>query len=318
MSKRGSSLTVIEYVDSHTAGEPTRVITSGFPPLGDAPLAEQLSVLRTQHDHYRRAVCTEPRAAEIVVGALLLPPTTPGSVASVVFFNNVGYLGMCGHGAIGVISTLQFLGRIGPGTHPLDTPVGTVMCTLLDSGEVEIENVPAYRHRAAVRLDVPGHGTVVGDVAWGGNWFFLVDVGAQEINRARIPDLMRFAQAIRASLNANGVMGAGGAEIDHIELFGTPSDADANSRNFVLCPGAEYDRSPCGTGTSAKLACLAADGVLAPDQLWVQESVIGSRFTGRYQQRGDAIVPTIQGRAFISGAGKLLIDADDPFAWGIR
>lgn len=318
MNTQSASYTVIDYVDSHTAGEPTRVITSGFPALGDAPLPDRVNLLRTQHDQYRRAVCTEPRAAEIVVGALLLPPTTPGSVASVVFFNNVGYLGMCGHGAIGVISTLQFLGRIAPGTHALDTPVGTVTCTLFDSGEVEIENVPAYRQRATVRLEVPGYGTVVGDIAWGGNWFFLVDVGGQDINRARIPELTRFAQAIRTSLNTNRVTGADGAEIDHIELLGAPSGADANSRNFVLCPGAEYDRSPCGTGTSAKLACLAADGTLAPDQPWVQESVIGSRFVGRYQRRGDAIIPTIRGRAFICGAGKLLIDAHDPFAWGIR
>jgi 4-hydroxyproline epimerase len=318
MSTTTRSDAVIEYVDSHTAGEPTRVITSGFPALGNQPLTEQLATLRTQHDHYRRAVCTEPRAAEVVVGALLLPPTNPGSVTSVVFFNNVGYLGMCGHGAIGVMSTLQFLGRVAPGTHAIDTPVGTVKCALLDDGDVEIENVPAYRHRAGVRLDVPGYGPAVGDIAWGGNWFFLVDVGAQEINRTRIPELTRFAQAIRASLGANGVTGAGGAEIDHIELFGAPSSRDANSRNFVLCPGAEYDRSPCGTGTSAKLACLATDGALAAGEPWVQESVIGSRFVGRYQRRGDAIIPTIRGRAFICGAGKLLIDAEDPFAWGIR
>jgi 4-hydroxyproline epimerase len=315
----------IEFVDSHTAGEPTRVVTSGFPDLPTQSLAEQLRALREQHDEYRRAVCTEPRAAEIVVGALLLPPMNAGSIASVIFFNNVGYLGMCGHGAIGVVSTLQFLGRIAAGTHALDTPVGTVQCTLLANGEVEIENVPAYRYRSNVRIDVTGYGPVTGDVAWGGNWFFLVDAGTQEISRAHIPELTRFAQAIRASLAAQGVSGEGNAEIDHIELFGAPRTSDAHSRNFVLCPGAEYDRSPCGTGTSAKLACLAADGKLAEGETWIQESVIGSRFSGRYRpHKGDAsstvpkIIPSIKGRAFICGAGKLLMHPDDPFAWGIN
>jgi 4-hydroxyproline epimerase len=315
----------IEFVDSHTAGEPTRVVTSGFPDLPIQSLAEQLRALHEQHDEYRRAVCNEPRAAEIVVGAVLLPPTNAGSIASVIFFNNVGYLGMCGHGAIGVISTLQFLGRITVGTHALDTPVGTVQCTLLANGEVEIENVPAYRYRSNVSIDVTGYGPVTGDVAWGGNWFFLVDAGTLEISRVRIPELTRFAQAIRASLAAQGVTGEGNAEIDHIELFGTPSAADAHSRNFVLCPGAEYDRSPCGTGTSAKLACLAADGKLAEGETWIQESVIGSRFSGHYRpHKGDAsskvpkIIPNIKGRAFICGAGKLLMHPDDPFAWGIN
>jgi 4-hydroxyproline epimerase len=308
----------IRYVDSHTGGEPTRLVLEGFPDLTALTLPERVKALRAKHDRYRRAVCTEPRSSDVVVGGVLMPPVERGSVASVIYFNNAGYLGMCGHGTIGVIATLQYLGKIGPGTHRLDTPVGTVTCTLAGHGEVSIENVVSYRLRKSVDVEVDGFGRVTGDVAWGGNWFFLVDAHGRAIDLAAVDELTRYTSAIRRSLARSGVTGRDGAEIDHIELYGEPSRADYDGRNFVLCPGNAYDRSPCGTGTSAKLACLAADGALAEGARWRQESVVGSVFEGSYRKAEGGIVPTIEGQAFVCGEGTALLDPKDPFCWGIE
>ena len=308
----------IACVDSHTGGEPTRVVLSGFPDLGQLPLDEVVRVLRAQHDRYRQAAVCEPRGNDVIVGALLLPPRQTGSLASVVFFNNVGYLGMCGHGTIGLMATLEHLGRVGPGTYAIDTPVGTVQVHLHGQGVVSVANVPAYRHLAGIALEVPGHGTVRGDVAWGGNWFFLCSGPQQPVLRVdAVEDLTRYAWAIRQQLQAQGITGRDGAEIDHIELVG-PAEAAANSgRNFVLCPGRAYDRSPCGTGTSAKLACLAADGDLAEGEVWRQESVLGSVFEGRFQRVNGQVLPTIRGQAHICAELSLLLDPQDPFCWGV-
>jgi len=310
----------ISFVDSHTGGEPTRVVLDGFPPLDpQQPLALQRERLRTELDAWRAAVAREPRGSDMMVGALLGPPRRPASVASVIFFNNVGVLGMCGHGTIGVVATLQHLGRLGPGRHLLDTPVGTVACQLHEDGRVSVDNVPAYRWRDAVRLAVPGLGEVVGDVAWGGNWFFLTDWRATPIDLAHQEALTDAAWRIRQALATAGVTGRDGAEIDHIELCGPGQQGDG--RNFVLCPGKAYDRSPCGTGTSAKLACLAADGQLQPGEPWRQESVIGSVFDAHYRWPDDGdrnqVLPTITGRAFVCAEGTLLLHPEDPFQWGI-
>ena len=308
----------IRYVDSHTGGEPTRLVLDGFPDLTALPLRERVKALRDAHDRYRAAVVTEPRASDVGVGAVLMPPVEPGSIASVIYFNNAGYLSMCGHGTIGVIATLQYLGRIAEGSHRLDTPVGTVTCTLGPHGRVSIENVVSYRHRAAVGVDVDGFGHVTGDVAWGGNWFFLVDAHDRLIDLEHVGPLTEFSGALRRSLAANGITGRDGGEIDHIELYGAPSSADCDGRNFVLCPGNAYDRSPCGTGTSAKLACLAADGTLAEGARWRQESIVGSVFEGSYRRVEGGIVPTITGQAFVCAEGTALIDPADPFCWGIH
>jgi 4-hydroxyproline epimerase len=307
----------IRYIDSHTGGEPTRLVLEGFPDLGSLPLGERVAALRAKHDRYRAAIVTEPRASDVVVGGVLMPPVNAGSVASVIYFNNAGYLGMCGHGTIGVIATLQHMGRIAEGTHRLDTPVGTVTCTLTGHGEVAIQNVVSYRHRKAVALEVEGHGMVTGDVAWGGNWFFIVDAHDRDIVLDRVGELTRFTSALRRSLAHQEVTGRDGAEIDHIELFGAPSREDYDCRNFVLCPGMAYDRSPCGTGTSARLACLAADGELAEGEVWRQESIVGSVFEGTYRRAEGGIVPTIKGQAFVCGEGTAILDPKDPFCWGI-
>jgi 4-hydroxyproline epimerase len=306
----------IAIIDSHSAGEPTRVVIAGAPDLGDGSMAERLAVLRERFDRFRSAVVNEPHGSDVLVGALLCEPVDPGCATGVIFFNNVSYLGMCGHGTIGVITTLAYLGRIGVGEHRIETPAGPVRATLYEDGRVSVHNVPSYRHAAGITVEVPGHGTVRGDVAWGGNWFFLVENHGQELAFARIESLTDFAWRIREALEREGVTGAQGALIDHIELFG-PGTNGAHSRSFVLCPGKAYDRSPCGTGTSAKVACLAADSKLAPGEVWVQESIIGSRFEASYTLEGAQVRPRITGSAFITLEGSLIVDERDPFGWGI-
>ena len=307
----------IDCIDSHTGGEPTRVVTAGFPDFSGVALPQVVELLRSRHDRYRKATVCEPRGNDVLVGALLLAPRSAGSLASVVFFNNVGYLGMCGHGTIGVMATLAHLGRAGPGSYALDTPVGTVRAQLHAGGWVSIDNVPASRYRADVALEVPGLGSVVGDVAWGGNWFFLCDAGDVPLRIDAQRELTRRAEAIRGALVRAGVTGRDGAQIDHIELVGPAVDRAHHARNFVLCPGGAYDRSPCGTGTSAKLACLAADGALATGAPWLQESVLGSVFEGRYRLQDGNVIPTIKGQAHVCGSTTLLLDPADPFCWGL-
>jgi 4-hydroxyproline epimerase len=308
----------VRVVDSHTGGEPTRVVVSGGPDLGHGPLAERLDRFRTQHDEFRSAVVNEPRGSDAHVGALLCTPTDDTCVTGVIFFNNVAYLGMCGHGTIGVIATLAHLNRIGPGSHKIETPVGIVTARLYENGEVEIENVPSYRYLAKVTVDVPDVGPVTGDVAWGGNWFFLVNDHGRELTLDNLEALTIFTTQIREALTRDGITGADGHEIDHVELFG-PSNLDGvNSRNFVLCPGKAYDRSPCGTGTSAKLACLFADGKLREGEVWRQESIVGSVFEGTVSVAGDKVHPHIKGTAFITAESDLILDPRDPFRTGIR
>ena len=311
------AITKIHVIDTHTGGEPTRLVIDGFPGLGHGTMAERRTVLAEQFDDWRAATVLEPRGSDVVVGALLCQPVNASSAAGVIFFNNSGYLGMCGHGTIGLIASLAYLGRIQPGEHTVETPVGDIRASLHDDGSVSVHNVPAYRYRHAVQVQVPGIGTVTGDIAWGGNWFFLISDHGQRVQSDNLDALTQYTWAVRQALGAQGITGADGAEIDHIELFA--QDDSADSRNFVLCPGKAYDRSPCGTGTSAKLACLAADGKLAPGAIWRQASVIGSQFEASYQNGTDGrILPTIRGRAHLSADAQLLIEATDPFAWGIR
>lgn len=310
----------IEVIDSHTGGEPTRLVIEGFPDLGTGTMAERRQLLAERHDAWRAACVLEPRGSDVLVGALLCTPVDPNACAGVIFFNNTGYLGMCGHGTIGLIASLAHLGRIGPGVHAVETPVGTVQATLHEDGSVSVRNVPAYRYRKDVALQVPGIGAVIGDIAWGGNWFFLVAEHGLAVAGDNLEALTAYTVAVQQALEDQGIRGEDGGLIDHIELFA--EDDDADSRNFVLCPGKAYDRSPCGTGTSAKLACLAADGKLQPGQIWRQASVIGSTFEGSYEYmepRADGrVVPTIRGQAYVSAEATLILHGNDPFAWGIR
>ncbi|WP_148255510.1 4-hydroxyproline epimerase [Aidingimonas lacisalsi] len=305
----------IEVIDSHTGGEPTRLVLQGFPDLEGSTVAEQCDALRNTHDRWRQACMLEPRGHDVLVGALYCEPQRPGSTCGVIFFNNTGYLGMCGHGTIGLIASLQYQGMIATGTHVIETPVGSVSAQLDDEGDVTISNVLSYRYRKQVPVDVSGFGIVHGDIAWGGNWFFLVNDHDQSLQLDNVEHLTAFTWQIRQALEAQSITGDGGALIDHVELF--TRDTSADSKNFVLCPGKAYDRSPCGTGTSAKLACLAADGKLAENEIWQQASITGSQFEAYYRWEDDHIRPYIRGRAYISSESTLLIDEKDPFAWGI-
>jgi 4-hydroxyproline epimerase len=304
----------IRILDSHTGGEPTRLVLEGGPDLGDGPLDERVRRFRENFDGFRSAIVNEPRGSDVIVGALLCKPHRPECDIGVIFFNNVGYLGMCGHGTIGVIVSLAHLGMLKPGVVKIDTPVGMVEAQLLPSGAVSVANVSSYRKAKAVTIDVAGLGAVTGDVAWGGNWFFLVEEQQMPLNLTNVEPLTELSWRIRQAVNAQGY-----PEVDHVELIGkTPT---ARSRNFVLCPGKAYDRSPCGTGTSAKLACLAADGVLAEGEEWTQESILGSVFKGQFRwidRAQGTIAPTITGTAHVTAEARLILDPKDPFCWGIR
>lgn len=307
----------IDFIDSHTGGEPTRVVTGGFPDLGAGSLAERRERFRDRYDRWRQAIACEPRGSDTMVGALLQEPQDPEACAGVIFFNNVGFLGMCGHGTIGVIRTLQHMGRIAPGRHRLETPVGTIGVALHADGRVAIDNVESYRHAKDIALDVPGYGPVRGDVAWGGNWFFISEQSPFPLELSHQRELTTYTMAIRTALETAGISGAHGAEIDHIEINGPAPHDDADARNFVLCPGMAYDRSPCGTGTCAKVACLAADGKLQPGQVWRQAGILGSLFEAEYTPGPRGVLPRITGSAHITAQGQLLIDESDPLAWGI-
>jgi 4-hydroxyproline epimerase len=304
----------IHVIDSHTGGEPTRVVVEGMPDLGGGSLAARRERFAKEFDRYRAAMVNEPRGSDVIVGALLVEPHEKDCTAGVIFFNNVGVIGMCGHGSIGLMVTLAHMGRIKPGEHRIDTPVGVVTATLQKNLDVTVVNVPSWRAKKAVPVEVPGLGRINGDVAWGGNWFFLVENHNQVLEKANTEILTDVSWRIRQAVNAQGM-----PDVDHVELFGAGGNG-AHARNFVLCPGKAYDRSPCGTGTSAKLACLAADGKLAEGEKWVQESILGSRFDASYQwidRAGGKVSPRISGTAFITAESTLLLDERDPFCWGI-
>lgn len=310
-----STIQSIRVLDSHTGGEPTRLVLEGFPDLGSGSMKERLHLLRTQYDHYREAVILEPRGNDVLVGALLCKPQNPKATAGVIFFNNKGYLGMCGHGTIGLMASLRYLGHIDTGEHLIETPVGDIITTIHEDGSISLKNVPAYRYQQAVSVNVPNVGVVTGDIAWGGNWFFLVDQKFTEIELENITTLSNITIQIMDALADQGITGKDGQLIDHIELF--QDSKTANSRSFVMCPGGAYDRSPCGTGTSAKIACLVADNKLEEGEVWIQESVIGSQFQASFERSGNDIIPIIRGTAYVCGDNTLLLDKQDPFCWGI-
>ena len=313
------SQAILRVIDSHTEGEPTRVVIEGGPDLGSGSIAEQAKRFQQDYDWLRSAVCNEPRGHEAMVGALLCEPSEPDCACGVIFFNNVSTLNMCIHGTIGLAVTLAHLGRIGLGTHRIDTQVGVVAATLREDGSVEVANVPSYRTAKLVPVEVPGWGTVRGDIAWAGNWFFLIDQQGPAVEFANLEALTQFTCLVRDQLGEQGITGENGMEIDHIESFGPPGDPSvADSRNFVLCPGKAYDRSPCGTGTSAKLACLYADGKLHPGQIWRQASILGTVFEGHITELPEGrVIPHISGRAWVNGESTYIFNPSDPFRNGI-
>ena len=306
----------IQVIDSHTAGEPTRLVIDGGPDLGTGPLAQRVERFRQHFDAYRSAIVNEPRGCDTLVGALLCKPHRSDCNWGVIFFNNVGYLGMCGHGTLGLIASLAHAGRCAAGSFRIDTPVGVVNAQLHPDGRIDLQNVTSYRKARQIAVAVAGVGSIRGDVAWGGNWFFLADGHDLEIKPQNLEALTEYAWRVRQAVNAQGY-----PEVDHVELFAPSTRSGIHSRNFVLCPGRAYDRSPCGTGTSAKLACLAADQGLREGEPWIQESLIGSTFSARYQwharDKGE-ITPIITGTAHVTGEARLRLDPADPYCWGIR
>ena len=324
------TLFTLKIIDSHTGGEPTRMVYEGFPELSGQSIQEKLQDFKQNFDHLRQSIILEPRGNDVLVGAILCPPSDPRATAGVIFFNNHGYLGMCGHGTIGVIASLAYQQKITAGDHYLETSVGLVKATLHDDGSCSVQNIPSYRYQKQVEVQVPNIGPIYGDIAWGGNWFFLVNDHKQAIEANNVEALTQFSIQIKKALHKSGIMGANNGEIDHIELFGKSDLTGTNSKNFVLCPGSAYDRSPCGTGTSAKLACLAADNVLAPGETWYQQSIIGSVFSASYQPIDvlshhsslhnhpiNTIIPTIRGYAYVCAETSLIVQDSDPFKWGI-
>ena len=314
----GSGWQRVKVIDSHTGGEPTRLVVSGGPDLGSGALAERLERFRQRHDTFRSAVVNEPRGSDVIVGALLCEPVDRECAAGVIFFNNVGYLGMCGHGTIGLVATLAYMNRIGPGVHRIETPVGTVSALLHENGEVTVNNVASYRSATNVAVTVPGYGEVRGDVAWGGNWFFLLRHHDMQVALRNVDELTAFTWAVRTALRESTITGDQGQEIDHVELFTPSRIPGVDSKNFVLCPGKAYDRSPCGTGTSAKLACLYADGKIQEGQTWRQESIVGSIFEGTVRVRDGQVYPSIRGAAFVNAEAELILNPQDPLCTGIR
>lgn len=324
-----ASVESLDVIDSHTAGEPTRTVIGGLSVFQQPrPIEQQLELLRTEYDWVRTSLIAEPRGSDVMVGALLLPATSSDAAAGVIFFNNVGYLGMCGHGTIGLITTLGWLGRISAGHHVLETPVGPVACELRPDGQVRLENVPSYRYRTSVPLELPSGLIIHGDIAWGGNWFYLCQDHGLEIKLSNVAELTAFSESIRRELDRQGVVGQGGGLIDHVELVAEVNDDDADYVNFVLCPGLAYDRSPCGTGTSAKVACLAADGKLTAGESVRVRGISGECFSASYrpcdttddmvaEDASTVVRPTITGRAFVNGRIQVLFDPADPFRFGM-
>ncbi|HMO12716.1 MAG TPA: proline racemase family protein [Pirellulaceae bacterium] len=315
-----NELTSLHAIDSHTAGEPTRVVVSGVPEPNGKTLLEKRAFMQAELDWVRTATVCEPRGHDAVVGALLCQPERATSLIGVIFFNNVGYLNGCIHGTIGVAQTLQHLGRIGAGEYDFDTPAGVVTVSLEADGSVRVTNVRSFRHLNDMQVTIQGRATLQGDVAWGGNWFFLTDAPADlPICFDNLEKLTAYAWEIRQALRIQGITGLQEAEIDHIELFG-PSDhpQQADCKNFVLCPGKAYDRSPCGTGTSAKLACLYDAGFLKPGAIWRQAGILDTVFCGSVEPHpAGGVIPTIIGRAYVTAETTLLIDPLDIFRFGI-
>ncbi|MFN4156251.1 MAG: proline racemase family protein [Paracoccaceae bacterium] len=302
----------MHVIDSHTGGEPTRVILTGGPDLGSGPLATRAARLATDHQAFRNAVCAEPRGQVAMVCALLVPPVDPACAAGVIFFDAAAVLGMCGHGTIGLAVTLFHLGRIGTGRHLIETPVGVVTVDVADAHSVTVTNVESRRIHKDLTVTVDGVGPVTGDVAYGGNHFFLVDPGPIAVTPGNIGPLTEFSIALRTAVLAQGIT------VDHVILYGPAESTEAHSRNFVLCPDDTYDRSPCGTGCSARLACLAADGQVAEGEEITQESIIGStyRLSWRHGPAG-GVIPSITGQAFVMAETTLIFDPADPFRNGI-
>lgn len=307
-----------KVIDSHTGGEPTRVIIDGGPDLGSGPISERARLLETKHDKFCRSVLCEPRGYDAMVGALIVTPVEKNCLTGVIFFNTSQNLGMCGHATVGLLVTLYYLGKISVGNYKIETPVGIISAQLHDPNTVSVINVESYRYKKGVSIQVEQYGEITGDIAWGGNWFFLVNNSPISVQFENIDKLLNFTSSIKSALKQQHITAPDSSEIDHIELFGESLNEKAHSKNFVLCSSGDYDRSPCGTGCSAKLACLAEERLWPENKKWIQEGIIGSLYSTHYSwSTGGNIIPTITGKAFVTSEATLQFNPLDPYKHGI-
>ncbi len=307
---------MIHYTDLHTEGEPTRVITSGFPDLGTGSILQRSEMMTKNFSDLCSGIVREPRGHEAMVAALLLEPADKSCDHGVIFFNNVGSLGMCGHGTMGVVRALRDQGFMGSDTVTFETPAGNVDAAIDEAGRISVVNVESYCYRRQVEVELSSGQKVIGDIAWGGNWFFLTGSNGWPLDVRESPILIDFASEIRVALESNGICGEGGAPIDHVELHESLQGGQQGVRSFVMCPGMEWDRSPCGTGASATVASMADQQLISPGETWIQESILGGRFEVTYELGERGIIPTISGRAWPCSRGELIFEEDDPFRSG--
>ncbi|MFD7029482.1 proline racemase family protein [Streptomyces sp. NPDC059917] len=328
---------VYHAVDSHTEGMPTRVITGGVGVIPGATMADKRLHFIAHMDHIRTLLMNEPRGHAAMSGAVLQPPTRPDADFGVLYIEVSGLLPMCGHGTIGVATVLVETGMV-PVVEPvttvrLDTPAGLVSVDVqVRDGVAEhvtLTNVPSFCVGLDLKTEVPGHGTVTYDLAYGGNFYAFVELDALGLpfDRARGNDLLAAGLAIMEAINAgedrpvhpeNPSIGG----VKHVYLAAPGSDAERSRHAMAIHPG-WFDRSPCGTGTSARMAQLHARGLLPLGRDFVNESFIGTEFTGRLigdTTVGDlpAVVPTVTGRAWITGTAQYFLDPSDPFPGGFQ
>ena len=311
----------LRVIDSHTIGEPTRVVIdesfSDGLDLGAGTVRERRDRFRERYDHVRRALVGDPRGAVAMVGVILVPPADPTCRFGAFYVNRVGYLDMCGHATIGLAVTLGSLGRIEPGSFRLKTPAGMVGVTWHGGGEASFAGVPPRRIHKGLRISCDDGSDGSGDVATSGLWFSICRDHGLPVEPAAIPALTARAWSIRRALEARGITGDGGETIDHVMLLGPPAEAGHDGRAFVLCPDGAFDRSPCGTGTSALVGCLFEDGMLEEGRTWRQESVLGGVYEASVRREGSMLIPTVRGRAWIAAETTLYFAADDPYRTGL-
>jgi 4-hydroxyproline epimerase len=311
----------LRVIDSHTIGEPTRVVideslVAGLD-LGMGSVRERRDRFRDRYDHVRSALVGDPRGTNAMVGVILVPPADPSCRFGAFCVNRVGYLDMCGHATIGLAVTLGSQRIIEPGSFRLETPAGVVGVMWHGGGAASFECVPPRRIAKGLALACDDGSRVTGDVATSGLWFFICRDHGLAVEPAAIPALTERAWSIRRALEARGITGDGGEVIDHVVLLGPPHEPGNDGRAFVLCPDGAFDRSPCGTGTSALVGCLLDDGILAEGRTWRQESVLGGVYEARIRREQGVAVPTVRGRAWLTAETTLHFAADDPYRIGL-
>ena len=334
----------LKTIDAHAAGEPLRLIVEGFPSPRGRTMLEKREWVRTHADHLRRALMLEPRGHGDMYGAILTEPASPGSHAGVLFMHNEGYSTMCGHGIVAVTTIALERGLIMPGpdgtTVVYDAPAGTIRARARigageagEAGTVRVEsvaftNVPSFVLHGGLAVKLASR-TIRADVAFGGAFYAIVDSEAVglPIDAAHLPELRRVGMEIKHAIEAAQTivhpLEAGLSGIYGTIFTGPPSDEGADLRNVTIFADAEVDRSPCGTGTAAVMAVIDAMGLLSEDRPFVHESLIGTRFNGRVISRTlvgehQAIVPEIEGSAWITGEHTFVIDQRDPLREGFR